>query len=355
MTLPDPEHPFLIPRRDGVVLVLRALGLGDALTGVAALRGLRRAFPGRLLVLAAPDGVGRWLRDLGLVDGVLPTTGLAPLRWDAADHVAVNLHGRGPQSHRILAATAPAQLVAFANEEAGHQGGPAWRADEHEVERWCRLVTAAGGACGPEDLRLPGHRPEPTDEVVVHPGAASRSRRWPVDRWARLVRHLVEGGHHVVLTGGPEERRLCADVMSAAGLAPGGRGRHRAADPDVPWDQQVGGHLTTSGRRAGTVRSTAGLLDLPALADVVDGARLVVCGDTGVAHLATAYATPSVLLFGPTPPQRWGPLIDPHIHTVLWHGETAQPGDPHGDEVDPALAAITPGEVIESVESLLRR
>ena len=50
-----------------VVLALRALGLGDALTGVPALRGLRRAFPGHRLVLAAPAGVGGWLRDLGRV------------------------------------------------------------------------------------------------------------------------------------------------------------------------------------------------------------------------------------------------------------------------------------------------
>ena len=36
------------------VLVLRALGLGDLLTSVAAIRGLRRAWPGARLVLAAP-------------------------------------------------------------------------------------------------------------------------------------------------------------------------------------------------------------------------------------------------------------------------------------------------------------
>jgi hypothetical protein len=80
------------------VLVLRALGLGDALTGIAALRGVRRAWPDRVLVLAAPSLVGDWLRGLGLVDEVLPTAGLLRLFWPPADwvdvrgHVAVNLH-----------------------------------------------------------------------------------------------------------------------------------------------------------------------------------------------------------------------------------------------------------------------
>ena len=47
------------------VLVLRALGLGDTLTGVPALRGLRRAFPGRRLLLAAAGEPAELLRACG--------------------------------------------------------------------------------------------------------------------------------------------------------------------------------------------------------------------------------------------------------------------------------------------------
>ena len=45
--------------------------------------------------------------------------------------------------------------------------------------------------------------------------------------------------------------------------------------------------------------------DLLELTAVVAAAARVVCGDTGVAHLATALGTPSVVLFGPTSPARW--------------------------------------------------
>jgi len=94
----------------------------------------------------------------------------------------------------------------------------------------------------------------------------------------------------------------------------------------------------------------AGRTDLGHLAALVADARLVVAGDTGVAHLASAYATPSVLLFGPTPPSRWGPPPGPH--TVLWHGTGV--GDPHAAEPDPALLRIGVDEVLTAAYDVLR-
>lgn len=315
---------------DSAVLVLRALGLGDALTAVPALRGLRRAWPDRWLLLAAEPRIGGWYRGLGLVDEVLPTADLNPLDWPppgligGAGHIAVNLHGSGPQSHLLLSATTPARLVAFRQPIAGFGDGPPWRDDEHEVDRWCRLVGDVGGPCGRADLSLP--RPGPRSaEILLHPGAAATARRWPADRWTRLATHLIATGHRVTLTGGPAEANLCAGIVGAA---------------------------TRDGR---SPASTAGRLDLAALADRVATARLIVSGDTGVAHLATAYRTPSVLLFGPTTPRHWGPSIDPHLHTVLWHGADDRPGDPHGTVVDSALAAITVDEVMDAVENMLNR
>jgi ADP-heptose:LPS heptosyltransferase len=313
-----------------VLLVLRALGLGDACTGVPALRGLRRGFPEHRIVLAAPWEIGLWLRGLGLVDDVRPTTGLAALDEEGLrDHVAVNLHGRGPQSHRVLTATRPVRLVAFASAVAGHRDGPAWRHDEHEVDRWCRLVRWAGGECSRADLRLP--RPAPpraglSGAVVLHPGAAAPARRWPADRWAALAATLADDGHRVVLTGGRSEVGLCAAVSRAA----------RSAE----WRD---------------VRSTAGGLALPELAALVGHAGLVVAGDTGVGHLATAFGTRSVLLFGPTPPHCWGPAVDGDRHTVLWHGDQSRPGDPHGRTVDPSLAAISLAEAVDAARTALAR
>jgi ADP-heptose:LPS heptosyltransferase len=84
------------------------------------------------------------------------------------------------------------------------------------------------------------------------------------------------------------------------------------------------------------------------LAALVADARLVVSGDTGIAHLATAFVTPSVVLFGPTPPFTWGPPgSGPHV--ALWAGRL---GDPHGQTIDPGLLAITVDDVLAAVDQL---
>jgi ADP-heptose:LPS heptosyltransferase len=74
----------------------------------------------------------------------------------------------------------------------------------------------------------------------------------------------------------------------------------------------------------------------------------VVCGDTGIAHLATAFGTPSVVLFGPVSPALWGPPARPW-HRVLWAGGV---GDPHARDPDPGLLSIDVGAVLEALNHL---
>lgn len=307
--------------RSPVVLALRALGVGDLLTGVPALRALRRAHPQHELVLAAPAALHPLVDLAAVADRVHPASGFGDLGWtDEPPALAVNLHGRGPQSSRLLAATAPRRLVAFASAEAGVDG-PQWRPDEHEVRRWCRLLTEGLGVpADPADLDLsvPVATPAVRAAVVVHPGAAFPSRCWPAERFAAVARWAAKSGLPVVVTGSADESELVEEVAAGAGLPP--------------------------------AAVLAGKTTLLELAAVVSSARLTICGDTGIAHLATAYRRPSVVLFGPVAPSLWGPPPGgPHV--AVWHG--GAPGDPCGRHPDPALLSISVHEVIEAASCLL--
>jgi ADP-heptose:LPS heptosyltransferase len=305
-----------------LIVAYRALGLGDFLTGVPALRALRAAFPEHRLMLAAPETIAP-LADLsGAVDEVADVAALTPLpaQLHGAD-IAVNLHGAGPQSHRVLLAAAPRRLIAFAHPEVSEHAGPPHRTDEHEVRRWCRLLSVAGIPADPADLDLPAPSwPAPEAALgatIVHPGAASPARRWPAERWAAVA---SAAGERIVITGTRAERPLAERVAAMAGLP------ERAV--------------------------LAGRTDLRALAAAVASAGRVVSGDTGVAHLATAFGTPSVTLFGPTPPALWGPPADRPWHVALWAGRR---GDPHGGRPDPGLLEIEPAAVIDTLAALPAR
>jgi ADP-heptose:LPS heptosyltransferase len=295
-----------------VTLVLRALGIGDLLVAVPALRGLRRAVPEDHLVLATPGRLTGLVALTGAVDEVLPTPGLGMLRWSRQPpELAVNLHGSGPESVADLRATRPGKLVGY-----GMPDGPRWPEEVHEVDRWCGLLAAHGIEADPTDLALSRPAvPNPAPgAVVVHPGAAFPARRWPPERFAEVARTLARDGHRVVVTGSPAERDLARRVASAAGL-----------DDDAV---------------------LAGRVGLLALAVLVADAELVVCGDTGVSHLATAYGTPSVVLFGPTPPARWGPPAGRPQHRPLWTGRV---GDPFGQEPDPGLLQLSTADVLAAI------
>ena len=299
--------------------MLRALGLGDLLTAVPALRALAAAFPDHHRVLAAPAVLEPLVRLSAAADEVVDTGPLAPPDPSLAGaDVAVNLHGRGPDSHRVLLAAAPRRLIAFAHHAVPESAeGPPWTPHEHEVRRWCRLLQAGGIPADPSDLDLPAPPHDAHRATVVHPGAASPARRWPADRWAEVAGHEVGRGRAVLVTGSAEERALAEEVAERAGLPP---------------DAVL-----------------AGRTDVLGLAATVAGADLVLCGDTGVAHLATAFGTPSVVLFGPTPPALWGPPPDRPRHRAVWAGEA---GDPHGTGPDAGLLRITVDDVLAARQGL---
>jgi ADP-heptose:LPS heptosyltransferase len=300
------------------VLVLRALGLGDLLTAVPALRGLRSAYPDHRVMLAAPAPLRELALLTGAVDELLPTPQLGSISWRKPSlAVAANLHGRGPQSTRALRALQPTVLFTHA-----HPGisGPEWDDDLHEVMRWCRMLAYFAIPTDPSNLALDRPRvasPVPR-AVVVHPGCKFAARQWPAERYAAVARRLAAAGLRVVVTGSADERPLARQVATTAGL------------PD------------------GSV--LAGRTTLSELAALVADATVVVCGDTGIAHLATAYRTPSVVLFGPVSPQRWGPPPEHPQHRALWAGST---GDTFADRPDPGLLRITITDVLAAADRLI--
>jgi len=121
----------------------------------------------------------------------------------------------------------------------------------------------------------------PRPMVGIHASGGRESKQWHLDRFAAAARAIVDArGGTIVLTGSAGDRPLIDRV--AADLA---------------------------GVR---VIDAGGTVDLVTLAALLAELDVLVTGDTGPMHLAAAVGTPVVALFGPSNPERYGPIGEAH-------------------------------------------
>jgi heptosyltransferase-2 len=85
---------------------------------------------------------------------------------------------------------------------------------------------------------------------------------------------------------------------------------------------------------------TASDLPLPALAAILQRARLFLGHDSGISHIAAAAGAPTLLLFGPTDPDIWAPLTG-QVRIIRPQGEdlTQLPLEPVAQALREALSS----------------
>jgi heptosyltransferase-2 len=158
--------------------------------------------------------------------------------------------------------------------------------------------------------------------IALAPGAAHATKRWPIAHWIALAHRLRGAGHPLVVVGGPDDRGLALQL---------------AAD--------------------GAAESAAGEFSLQETGALLAQSRVVVSGDTGLMHMATAVGTPVVALFGPTVrqfgffPYRARSLVLERELACRPCSSTGTPTCPLGHHR--CLADITPADAVTAVESLV--
>jgi len=110
--------------------------------------------------------------------------------------------------------------------------------------------------------------------AVFHVSPKFTYKTWTAEGWVALGRWLIDQGVMVVVTGVESaEQNYCERVIH--GL------------PDAV--------------------NLVGLMTLPELGYLLSRAALYIGTDTAVSHMAAAVGVPSVVLFGPSNPVKWGP------------------------------------------------
>jgi len=305
------------------IAVFRALQLGDLLCSVPALRALRKAAPqARITLIGLPwassfvERFAMYVDDFMMFPGHpgMPETDpqpqamprfLAEARARGFD-LALQLHGSGGLTNPLTLSLGAGRSAGFylAGEPCPDPGTfVLWDPGEHEVLRYLRLLWRLGIPPQGEHLEFPLRQSDRAElgcvlrglqagsYVCIHPGARLPSRRWPPQRFAEAADCLAKTGLSVIVTGSADEQPLTSAVLEAM-QAPA---------------------IDLTGRTS-----------LGALAALISRARLLVCNDTGVSHVAAAVGTSSIVVCSGADPGRWAPL-DWRRHHVLYADVPCRP------------------------------
>jgi lipopolysaccharide heptosyltransferase II len=316
----EKPQPLAPPRWDwrGVrrVLVVRLRSIGDTALATPALYALRRFLPGARIDVLLEDWVAPLLDGLELVDQVITiergstasrarvVRALRAARYD----VAYNLHG-GTTATLITRASGAKHRVGYASYQYArlhnHTAPPAaelWgRAQTHSVEQQLALLGWTGVPVSDRpatrlaveskaaamldqklrDLKLDQPRFDSSRPfALLHPAAAFETKRWATENFARVAETLAGRGLQTIAVVAPHEAAINAALVA------------NSCAPVVTFSD----------------------LSLPLVTALAARASLFIGNDSGLAHIAAAVGTPSVVIFGSSNVAHWRP----------WTGESVR-------------------------------
>ena len=301
------------------VVILRALHLGDLLTAVPAFRALRRGFPNaRIALVSLPWAADFVRRFQAYLDDFISFPGFPEQTPNIRDFptflinvqkqnfdLAIQMQGSGGPANSLIRLWGAKRSTGFYKrstycpDQAQFLEYP-----EHEPEVWrhLRLMQFLDIPLQGDQLEFPLYEEDYEgfqhlkadlglleNYVCIHPGARTVDRRWPPEKFAKLADGLSALGYQIVLTGSLAEAAITEAVASLM------------ESPAI---------------------NLAGKTALGTLGVLLSQARLLVCNDTGVSHMASALQTPSLILFTVSDPNRWAPQ-NKDLHYVVHDAMTA--------------------------------
>jgi ADP-heptose:LPS heptosyltransferase len=292
------------------ILVLQLKRIGDLILTTPALWALRQNLPKARIVLAVEGGSREMLPAIDYVDDTLVHArhGRNGEMWRhlALRHYDVCLDFTGTDRSALCAVLSKAgrritfewvQRSCFRRIFFNEYIASSVR-ENHTVDHYLHLLRALNlpiPTNAPIVLHLPEWAPRKAGQlleeagiqvsenerspfILVHPGTARPEKYWPAERWAEVIQ-WCEANLQMpcVLSGsadGHEQTHLAAIKKACPALAG---------------------------------RDFSGRLDLLTLAALTRTASLVLTVDSAPMHLAGAFGSPQVALFGPTNPYHWRP------------------------------------------------
>lgn len=285
------------------VLLVRLRSIGDTVLSTPSLFALKRFLPNVKVDILVEDWVAPVLEQHPHVDNVVvlerggfsARARVARQIRAAGYDVVYNLHG-GTTATFLTRATGARYRVGFKTYQYAqlhnHQAPASsllWGAQKtHSVEQQLALLGWTGvpvsdrprthlavtnEAASSVSRRLSEAGLEEDRQVaLIHPAAAFATKQWATENFARVAEFVAERGFAPVAIAAPNESEIMAALRDAASV------------PIASLD-----------------------LSLPEVAALAARSQIFVGNDSGIAHIAAAVGTPSVVIFGSSNIAHWRP------------------------------------------------
>ncbi len=355
------------------VLVVRLRSIGDTVLSTPSLIALQRFLPDAQIDILLEDWVAPVLEGFDAVDNVLTVSRndkksrletALKIRRNKYD-VAFNLHGGTTATFFVRASGAKYRVGLASYQYSFLYTHPApspldfWQtAHAHSAEQQLALlgfvgvpvsdkprshlvVTEQGLKSLEEKFNAKTQRredaedflpetnfdqsqiPNPKSQIaLIHPAAAFEAKQWSIEKYAKIIDYLSARNIFSVAVAAPEEKHIIGELS----------------------------------RKTSTVFHGFTDLTLPEITALASRAKIFVGNDSGIAHIAAAVNTPTVVIFGASNVNHWRPWTNapneivyaekPCNHQI---GEIRK-----GSENPKCIRCVTVKEVCEAIERVLR-
>lgn len=276
------------------ILVVRLRSIGDTVLSTSSLIALRRFLPDAQIDILLEDWVAPVLDGFEAADNILSVSKDArdrvkiakKLRLEKYD-VAFNLHGGTTATFLIRASGARHRVgyksyqYSFLYNHILSSAEDFWQKEKtHSAEQQLALLGFVGvpvedkpktNLTAQEDFNC--HTEEKGRIALFHPVAAFDTKRWATENFARIAEFLGEKGFQILAVATKNENEVLENLKRTSEF------------PIRTFDD----------------------LSLPQITALASKADLFVGNDSGIAHIAAAVQTSSVVIFGSSSRDHWQP------------------------------------------------
>jgi ADP-heptose:LPS heptosyltransferase len=331
---------------------VRLRSIGDTVLATSSLIALRRFLPDAQIDVLLEDWVAPVLKGFDAVDNILTVSrtdkrSRIAMAWQIRRNhydVAVNLHGGttatffvcasgakyriGFESYRyksLYTHIAPSPLEFWQTEHAhsaeqqlallGFVGVPV------KDKPKSRLVVSEKNA-EEMDLFLHVHGVDDEEIALIHPAAAFKEKQWSIEKFAEVIDFLAAHDIFSVAVAAPEEEHIIEELS----------------------------------RKTSTVFHGFTNLTLPEITALASRAKIFIGNDSGIAHIAAAVNTPTVVIFGASNINHWRPWTNAPNEIVYAQKVCNHPiGEIRkGSENPKCILCVRVEDVCEAIERVMR-